>query len=115
MAVRVHRDDRREILDFKFPDGLRRAELFQQVNIAHLFDALSQHLRRTTDRVQIHAAEFLARRERFFAHAALADDAADAKVADDLRLIRLFADEVVGPAAVAFQVPSSCFITTGPQ
>src|SRR5271170_7522266 len=90
--MRVNRYDRWKILHFKFPNRFRRAKFFHHINSAHFFDALGQYLRRAADRVQINAAVFLARRKRAVAHAALADDAADAEIANDLRLIRLFTD-----------------------
>jgi len=62
---------------------------------------------------------FLEPRERLRAHAALADDGADAVALDDLGLVRLFADAGRRPAAVTRQPlpPSftSSFTTTGPQ
>jgi hypothetical protein len=48
------------------------------------------------------------------AHAALADDGADAIAAEDFGLIRLFAVEVVGPAALTTHC-SPFLSMTGPQ
>ena len=42
MGIHCHHD--RKILDFQLPDGLRRAEFFEEIDVANLLDALGQHL-----------------------------------------------------------------------
>jgi hypothetical protein len=76
----------------EFPDGFRRAELLVEVHVAHVLDALGQHLRRAADGVEIDAPMLLARRQRSGSHATFADDAAHAEIADDLPLVRLLTD-----------------------
>src|SRR5471032_2161351 len=73
------------------PHRFGRAEL-QQRDVVYPFDGASVELRRAADGVQIDGAVFLEARERLRAHAALADDDADAVALDDLGLIRLFAN-----------------------
>ena len=74
IAVRVNRHHGGKIRYFQFPDRFRRTELFHHINIANLLHAVGQHLRRTTDRVQIHAAEFLAGRDEYTVNIALVRD-----------------------------------------
>jgi len=90
--MRVHGDYGGEIFDIEFPDGFGRAELFQHVDAADFFDALREYLRRAADAVQVNTTVLLAGLQRFVAHAAFADDAAQTEIANHLPLIRLLAN-----------------------
>src|SRR4029077_4953147 len=57
-----------------------------------LLDRLRVELRRAADRVQVHGAVLLERRQRLRAHAALADHRADTVALDDLALVQLLPD-----------------------
>ena len=52
VAVRVHRDDRREIADVEVPHGFGRAEL-EQRDVDHALDAAGVELRRAADGVEV--------------------------------------------------------------
>jgi hypothetical protein len=92
MAVSVHGDDGGEADDFELPDGFGGAEFFHEIDVGHAFDALGEDLGGAAHRVEINAAVLLAGFEGFVAHAAFADDAAQAEVADNLPLVGFFAD-----------------------
>src|SRR5437667_9636126 len=78
------------MLHFEFPDRFRRAEFFKEINVANLFDALGEHLCCAADHVEIDAAKFMARRERFVTHPALSNHAPNPELPDYFVLIRLF-------------------------
>src|SRR5438128_12032249 len=73
------------------PHRLRRPE-FHQRDSVDTFDRSRVELRGAADRIEIHGAMPLERRERLRAHAALPDYGADAISTDDVGLIRLLAD-----------------------
>ena len=103
--MRVHGDDGGEIFHFEFPDGFRRAELFHHMDIADALDALGEHLRGTADGVEINAAVFFASLQGFVAHAALANHAAQTKIANHLPLVGLLANGSGGTGGGAFPIP----------
>src|SRR5262249_20065948 len=82
VAVRVHRDDRWKLLDRQMPHRFGRSE-FEQRNAVDARDGARVELRRSADRVQVHAAMLLEGGERFASHPALADDRAHPVPLDD--------------------------------
>src|SRR4051812_48188085 len=62
VAVRVHRDDRGEILHGEMPHRFGRAEL-EQRHVVYLLDRARVELRGAADGVEVHRAVFLERGE----------------------------------------------------
>src|SRR5262245_45132051 len=91
-AVRVHCHDAGKILDLEFPNGLRRTELLQKVNIANRFYTFYQHLHGPANGMEVNTAVLFASFESLIAHPAFADDATESKIANDLPLVRLFSN-----------------------
>src|SRR4029078_4292601 len=67
VAVRVHRDDRREVLDLEVPHLFRRADLEQRHFIV-LLDRPGVELRCAADGIQVHRSVLLQRGQRLRAH-----------------------------------------------
>src|SRR5439155_26538225 len=93
------------MLHIEFPNRFRRSEFFEEINVANLFDALGQHLRCSADRVEIDAAKFLARRERFVTHPAFSNHATNPELLDDFGLIRLLARRSGWPGRGDLPIP----------
>jgi hypothetical protein len=107
-AVGIHGDDGREPFDFQFPDGFGGAKFFEEIDVADLLHAFREDLGSAADAVEVNAAVFFAGGEGFVAHAAFANDSAQAEVANDLPLVRLFADGSRGSGGGDF--PVSLFV-----
>src|SRR6185369_12959870 len=77
------------VLHPEVPDRLGGAEV-HPVDAVDAFDRRGADLGGAADGVEIDGAVLLAGGERFLAHAAFSDHAADVVIADDLVLVRLF-------------------------
>src|SRR6185369_12631428 len=109
VSVGIDGDDDRKTGHLEFPNGLRGAEFFHQIDIFDSLDAFGQHLRRAAYRMQISASILFAGLQGFVSHAALTDDAAQPEIADDLPLIWLLADGGGGAGGDAFPISFSIF------
>jgi len=107
--VGVDGDDGREVLDFEFPDGFGGAEFFEEMDGADFLDAFGEDLGGAADGVEIDAAVLGAGGGGFVAHAAFADDAAQAEVLDDLPLVGFFADGGGGAGGGDFPIARFVF------
>jgi hypothetical protein len=109
VAVGVHGDNGWEAGDFEFPDGFGGAEFFEEIDVADFGDAFGEDLGGAADAVKVNAAVLLAGSEGFIAHAAFADDGADAEVANDLPLVGFFADGSGGAGGGDFPLAGFIF------
>ena len=90
--MRVHGDHGWKSLHLKFPNRFGRTEFFQEINIRHTPDTLGKNLRCATYRMQVDTSVLAAGFEGAVSHPAFTDDTSEAEIADNLALIRLFAN-----------------------
>jgi hypothetical protein len=115
VAVRVHRDDGREVLDeLEVPHRLGRAEL-EQRHAVHPFDAARVELRGAADRVQVDGAVLLQRRPASSAPCRPCRSRRARRSADDVGLVGLLADAGGGAGRRVTVHAVPVFFTTGPQ
>lgn len=90
--MRVDGHGGREFLHFKFPNRFWCPKLLHEKHVVHSLNAFRQHLRRAANGVQINTTMFSASLECSFAHSAFANNRSQPEIANDLPLIRLFAN-----------------------